>query len=314
MTYRRVTVTFLLHLENPDHFDSVVGTAGQRWVVSADAARQTVKALDAWIDIPATRNCIAHGPVVSRHHARVELLQFVLSQALQKRCVPELPAWVSWIAFTSNYNFGLVVAKDQVLSISTRLAPLFQDGSEIAVLLASALAWFFGPTYLLFRAVRSADFNLFMELCKASEKTSTIDCTSDSEALYKLAYSLFRAGPEDLLLRAHKALHTTAQQHICYRGVSFPFVVELDAFVDKLAADGITEVCSCSLDGCCASLFADPRAGPKSVLVAEPRLRKNIKLRSLQIQSCVGAVVVFDGFPCATVSDLNTFSTAEAEV
>ena len=133
---------------------------------------------------------------------------------------------------------------------------------------------FFGQMLLLFRVSRSAYFNLFMELCKSSEKTSTIDCASDSEGLYNLAYDLFHAGPEKLLLRAHKALHTTAQQHVCYRGVSFPSVVALGAFVDKLAANGITEVCGCSLDGYCASLFADPRASPKSVLVSEPRLRK----------------------------------------
>ena len=77
---------------------------------------------------------------------------------------------------------------------------------------------------------------------------------------------------------------------------------------------GIAEVSSCSRDGDRACMFMDPRAAHASLLATDGRLRRCPALRAMQVVHRSGAFVIFDGFYCADVSDLNTISAQEAEI
>mgnify|MGYP003333432156 CR=1 FL=1 len=309
----------LVHHEGPEHFDSVRGVAGQRWAVEASKAQKVSALLHAWNPCPMVRKAIHARGRESLRHARLELLRFVVAQKPESRFTPEIPAWLSWVAFARNYDFGMgprAVDADALRRVRTGLREHRGCVEDItwATCAAEALQWFFGPAFLLFRAVRAGDMELFVQYCISSDASRHHSASSDTDELRCFAFGCFRDGPEELVHRVHTLVHHAAAESVCYRGLKFISDEACQEYMRQLQTTGIAEVCSCSRDGESACRFMDPRAAHASLLVTDGRLRRCPALRAMQVHHRSGAFVVFDGFHCADVSGLTTISAQEAEV
>ena len=296
-----------VHYQMPNHYDSVVGIGQQLWAMPAVKCAALVAMLNAWQDLPALRAALYNTTQSLMRAARLEMVGFVLQQKHLFRMFPELTSWFEWKAFAATYNFS-VAAKQSELDAPQRW--LSENCRELVGeplrLYAEVLQWFFGPSYVLFAAIRSGDLSTFSELCRSSLRRGHI---ADSDVCLACAQRLFSQSAVAMVESVHSLSVPAAVASLSFRGMRFASVDGIESVVASMSHGTQDHPFSCSKLASVSMRFMDPRHDEASVLTMRLKRRR----LNAQPYQC-GLLMIFDGIPAVDVSSLNSTTVGEHEV
>ena len=271
------TDLLLVHHTQPDHFDSVQGETNQCWTVANAKAKRISDALAKGISkCPRLTESIISKKNTDVGDARLELLHFVIAHNPKYTKMPEILHWISWVAFARKYDFITSRHAGDIQSARTwlkqRLSNLEQKQINIY---AEAVQYFFGQTYVLFRAAQNA--SSFAQLCHANIKKQITDIDSDSKI--EDARSAFTQSAMAIVQNIHRNMPLTKLPSVFFRGLRLKHTDEADSVIRNMC-DGQHQIpFSCSTMLSVAMRFIDPDIAQPSALTIRLQQQSRQKKR-----------------------------------